>query len=251
MPKKYEQEPDIEIFEIIAKKPLQEILDYLHKNPHIATAVSWAGDSTLHKALSRSDHAFAICECLLKHGANVRMRNHEEESVLHCAAAYGETECVELFLKHGLNIDLRDDEGSSAVHYAVSRDQLETLKRLEAVGANMHLNDKSGRNILHIAAICGGDQQTMEWIIAQGVSIDQTDFQGKKPLNFLPPKSPLRSWLKGLQKALHEKKELEGKILKPRSLGSLAAKEEAIRRRNGLASGHVKTGSSSSQKQRL
>ncbi|CAH3150822.1 unnamed protein product [Porites lobata] len=116
------------------------------------------GQTALHYALMYSPHAsIEVLNCLIKNEADVNAFTFRYETPL-MLASYFETslhdhvKAVTFLIKHGANVDLRDNNGDTALHYAVTFDFPEIVKMLLNLGASDMCNNK-GLTPLHQASI--------------------------------------------------------------------------------------------------
>ena len=90
---------------------------------------------------------------LLAHGAAVTQRSTSGMTVLHQAAATGQSEMCSLLLKSGgADVDARDEEGQTALHYASAAGSLSTVRVLLSAGADSTAKQAIGLTPAHWAA---------------------------------------------------------------------------------------------------
>lgn len=53
---------------------------------------------------------------LVESGANINAKNDDDESLLHFAAMYGNTQITRFLLSNGADIHIVDDEGKTPLH---------------------------------------------------------------------------------------------------------------------------------------
>lgn len=217
----------LQVFKIITNGSLIELEEHLKREPQSVHHRNKAGEPVLFAALE-GQHletlSIALCDMLLRYGANPKQRSSRHENIFHKAAVRRLDDIVEFFLKKenlgqfGMLSDLaclineKDDSGCTAAEYAAQRDQLGILKRLFAAGANLHVQDARGMNLLHVALICSSSeakaQEIMQWLIEQGLSPAKKDLYGKRPSDYARPHSSLKSWLDGIEAAVTERETL-------------------------------------------
>ena len=76
-----------------------------------------------------------IVELLLKHGADVNVKDNYGRTALIQAAVYGYTKIAEFLIKHGVNVNVKDNNGDTALIYAIRRGHTETANLLRRYGA--------------------------------------------------------------------------------------------------------------------
>ncbi|XP_034255303.1 transient receptor potential cation channel subfamily A member 1 [Thrips palmi] len=142
-----------------------------------------AGCSPLHYA-SREGHIRSL-ENLIRLGACINLKNHNNESPLHFAARFGRYNTVRQLLdseKGSFIINESDGEGLTPLHIASQQGHTRVVQLLLNRGALLH-RDHMGRNPLHLAAM-SGYTQTME--LLQSVHshlLDQVDKDGNTALH--------------------------------------------------------------------
>lgn len=111
---------------------------------------------------------YKLAKWLLSRGANINSRNFEDgHSPLAMAAGYGHTSIIELLLQHGSNIEDCNKSGCSILMMAVQQGQLESAKYLISKGAKVNLKAKNGCTILD-AAITMGNCDLVELLLSKG-----------------------------------------------------------------------------------
>lgn len=73
-----------------------------------------------------------IIKLLVDAGANVRLKNNDEESALHIAAKYGRTASTELLLEAGADITTYDATGRTPLYRAIENKQADIIELLQA-----------------------------------------------------------------------------------------------------------------------
>lgn len=94
-------------------------------------------------------------------------------SPLHYCMFGGHVHAARLLLKHGAQIDIRDVDEQTPLHLALSRGHRRAAAYLLQRGADVHLQDKHGRGVLHI---CLDEtlQQHANWPLK--IILDMIDF---------------------------------------------------------------------------
>ena len=93
-----------------------------------------------------------VALALMAHGADVNARNESGETLLHAAAADGDTAVLELLLPHGATIAARDRAGFTPLHRAVQKGHVDAATRLIASGADANAAAADGTTPLSLAA---------------------------------------------------------------------------------------------------
>ena len=74
-------------------------------------------------------------------------------TALHFAAYYGHPEILALLLRHFADISIKNSESRTALHVAVARCHPEIVKALISAGSDLNARDKNGRTPLHLAVV--------------------------------------------------------------------------------------------------
>lgn len=117
----------------------------------------------------------AAMETLLAQGANVNACNHEAQTVLMLAVAWGDGEnakAVKLLLAKGANVNAKDKTGNTALMNAAGPKYLEIARLLKEAGAEVDL----------FSAAALGDAATVKARIVQGVDLNARCLDGLTPL---------------------------------------------------------------------
>ncbi|XP_067668335.1 ankyrin repeat domain-containing protein 50-like [Haliotis asinina] len=146
------------------------------------------GDNFLHCAC-REGHAEVVKYILLQDLVDINSLGHEKKSPVLIAGEQGHTEVVELLVKHGADLSLREKSGSNTLHRACYYGQFDVVKHILSLnrvdincrgymkrtpvmvaaeqgykkivellvnhGADLSLREQSGSNILHNACYRG------------------------------------------------------------------------------------------------
>ena len=79
-------------------------------------------------------------QLLLKHGAEIKARNGNNKTPLHCAAENNSTESAKLLLERDAEIEARDANNNSPLHYTVE----EIAQKLRSYYSNTVQKSKQG-----------------------------------------------------------------------------------------------------------
>jgi len=104
---------------------------------------------TIFQAAHRGD--IARIQTLLAQNIYVNQVNEQGQSPLHIASQNGRLQLVDYLLKHGANIRLKDLYGRIALHYAVLNDHVHITEQLLKHRSNPNEQDDLGFAPLHLA----------------------------------------------------------------------------------------------------
>jgi len=109
-------------------------------------------------------------------------------SLAHLAAAFAESESLDMLIKAGLDIQVKDSHGLTPLHYAVFYHNEDAVKLLILAGADVNAihNDnqnETSRSLAHLAAAYA-TRESLAMLIAAGLDIQATDDQQRTPLHY-------------------------------------------------------------------
>ena len=98
-------------------------------------------------------NSLPILKYVVKLGADIRLKNSDNRSVLHFAASSSvDIKVLQYLVKSGLDVNAFDDIKATPFLYAARGNQSpEALMELLRLGANPHIKHNDGRSALHIA----------------------------------------------------------------------------------------------------
>ena len=124
-------------------------------------------------------------ELLLNSGltANTRVRDIPEgPTLLHLAAALGNTQIVLLLLRLGADKSIVAGLTGTPLHQAAVNGHVSTVKRLLMAGCPVDVVGSNGSNVLHYAAQ-GGNAEVIRVVLSAGCDINATSSDGGTPLH--------------------------------------------------------------------
>ena len=126
-----------------------------------------------------------IAQLLIKHNADIALKNHAGETALHAAACYGQMQLAELLIEHYGDVhvnELRTD-GWTPLMIAAKNADLDVAQLLINHDANIDLKNPDGETALHVAAFYG-QEQLAELLVKHGgdAYIDKMRTDGWTPL---------------------------------------------------------------------
>jgi ankyrin repeat protein len=132
-------------------------------------------------AVSGRNHAAAIVDLLLAHGASVEVPTNEGRTPLMLALdRYGRTEVAERLVSAGANPNVADQRGHTALGLAAQRHP-DLLRKLLAAGADPNLRDSRGGTPLMDAA-AEGKLESLGILLDAGAEINAQSKRGRTAL---------------------------------------------------------------------
>ncbi|XP_019380198.1 PREDICTED: ankyrin repeat and SOCS box protein 9 isoform X2 [Gavialis gangeticus] len=130
----------------------------------------------------------ACLDLLLKHGASPHAAC-DVASPIHEAAKRGYADCIESLASHGVNIDHNIDHLGTPLYIACENWQVNCAKKLLESGASAN-HGKGTDSPLHAAAR-NASAELVNLLIDFGADVRARNAEGKKPVELVPPNSPL------------------------------------------------------------
>ncbi len=126
-------------------------------------------------------------ERLLEAGADPNLRDGNGRGAIHGLAVWDGKDprtALELLLRHGADIELKDQQGMTALLLAARNGtSLRTLERLVEAGASTRARDGLGNTLLHAAAMNSkpGSAERYQWVLDHGGDPGAENFEGQTP----------------------------------------------------------------------
>jgi len=111
------------------------------------------GKSALHLAAYKKDNS--LINLLVKHSADVNVRDKKQNTPLHKACLNGNVEVASALLSAGAEVNVRNVHGATPLKNSVWHAYETIICDLIHNGANVNLGDNNGHMPLHVAAIQG------------------------------------------------------------------------------------------------
>ena len=125
----------------------------------------------------------AICNLLLRRGADINLCNSMGESLLHIAAHEGFPDIAELLLDNGMDPNIKASNGFTPLHWAIFRGNLIIVELLLERGASIDAQSGAGETVLHTCVQHNPHNDILTYLIECGVLLNQSDFQGRTSLH--------------------------------------------------------------------
>ena len=105
-----------------------------------------------------------------------------QQTPLHKAAVNGQIEIVKFLIKHGADVNMRNNFDETALHTATFHSKIEAVKCLIKYGAQLNIKNQSGYAPLHLAAL-GGKINIAKCLIERSAQFDIRDRDNKTPFD--------------------------------------------------------------------
>ena len=115
-----------------------------------------------------------IVKVLVENGADVDVKDADNNTALHNATLRGHLEIVKLLIENSADVNAQDNDDQTALHIAAEFGYLEIVKRLIENGADINHPDDDLVTPLHNAAEFGC-LETVKWLIANGADVNVKD----------------------------------------------------------------------------
>lgn len=164
---------------IAARKGLlQEVQEILQQHPEWIGLHNDIQRTALHLAAGTS---LPIVELLLRHGADVNVRDFGDNTPLHMAAEAGKLEIVRALLAKKADVLAVNRQRVTPILNAASSGSVPVVEALLAAGADLKNVDNLGETALHRAAT-SGQVELIKLLLARGFEVDALDRQKQTPL---------------------------------------------------------------------
>ena len=122
-----------------------------------------------------------IAKILADKGADVKIKLHCCETLLHIAASKGDVPMADLLISKGADINAKGSVDSTPLHYAVNENRTEMVKYLLSKGADINAQEACASTPLHSAAI-RGNADMVELLISKGADVNIKNSCGETPM---------------------------------------------------------------------
>ncbi len=151
---------------------------YLEDGGDVEKPDGGGASALMHAAASEN---VALCELLLKHGADVNYQRPNDKITPLMWAVNGNKAVCELLLKHGAKLDAVDENGNTAFHH-LQRAQEDVLQLLLDAGVDINLrNEKDGDTLLIRAVRHSPDMVRM--LLKKKPDVNLRNNRGDSPLH--------------------------------------------------------------------
>ncbi|EDQ88541.1 uncharacterized protein MONBRDRAFT_8862 [Monosiga brevicollis MX1] len=129
-----------------------------------------------------------VVQALLDGGADLHCKDKRQQSVLHLAIIYGQTELTAIFLAAGADVHASDVVRSlclwqnTPLHVACRRRKVDAVRALLQAGARVDAQNEDGLQPLHCGAH-GGDLHVVHLLLEHGADPKVADITGRTPLH--------------------------------------------------------------------
>jgi ankyrin repeat protein len=155
-------------------------LSLLQRGADVNVLLDMSSRSPLHRV--GEGGRIDIADLLLKHHADINLRNPSSGSVLVLASSKGEMEISSLLLQRGADVNFRTNEGFTSLHRAVQNGHLDVARYLLQSGADIGSRDNNGQTPLH-AASSWGQVKIADFLVQHGADVSSHDDHDWTPLH--------------------------------------------------------------------
>lgn len=137
------------------------------------------GDTVAHTALHLAviDSSLEIVRLLIDSGAAIDVQDHNGNTPIKCACAYGHVAIVELLAFKGADIELSDRHGTSPIITSARLNQLELVEFLYCFGTDSAAETESNRRAALSGAIHNGKRDVTRALLRLNVFCDPHDVE--------------------------------------------------------------------------
>ena len=116
---------------------------------------------------------------LLKHGADIEVRDDVDANLLELAARTGQVEFAQVVLEHGADANSTDFLGCTPLYWASQAGELGVARRLLSHGAVVTARCKDNQTPLHIAK----EEEVVRLLLDHGADANALDIDNRTPLH--------------------------------------------------------------------
>ncbi len=129
----------------------EEVIKSLIKHGADLHYVGRFGNTALRDAIYCYPESPSLVRMLIRYGAQVNMKNKQQETALFLASALGRSMCQTVLLEHGADPNISDTLGLTPLHLAASSSEPSAVDTLLAHSANPLHKDQYGRTAFDYA----------------------------------------------------------------------------------------------------
>jgi 26S proteasome non-ATPase regulatory subunit 10 len=173
-----------ELFEAAGKGDIHVFKELTEPQLHQALSLKNEDERSLLHVAAAAGHAQVVQ--LLTDGVDLNssgINSGDEEgwTPLHSAVSTGSGDVVEVLLRSGADVQIANAGGRTALHYAASKGHADIARLLVSHGANINKKDQTGCTPLHRAA-SAGHVEVIDYLIEEGADLEAYDKEGQTPL---------------------------------------------------------------------
>ncbi|KAF4983898.1 hypothetical protein FZEAL_774 [Fusarium zealandicum] len=151
----------------------------IEHNPELVSVLNDMLQTPLFSAvLSGSPSSLKL---LFDKGADARVQDYLDSSLLHYGAIMGKSSLFQLLLERGADINAQNADACTPLHIAILENQTSIVRLLLNQGARADVTDNIGRTALHVASLTG-NKTCVQRLLENKVSVDAKDSYGQSAL---------------------------------------------------------------------
>jgi len=137
-------------------------------------------DNSLFEAVEKND--FEQLKLLISKGADLKLRDQKDMTLLHRAAEQGRLHIADFLIKNSASVNARSGEyGMTPLHLAAREGHVNVVELLIDTGAQINVHSTSGHTPLR-RAVDGGQIDVVRLLISKGADIEAKDNWDVTPL---------------------------------------------------------------------
>jgi ankyrin repeat protein len=168
---------------------IHEILEFLIvERLQDVNAYGFSVEETPLAVVSREGHS-NVARVLLRHGANIEVRDKYDWSPLDLASRGGHVGIVRMLLEHGANVKILDKDNYTALHLASGSGHSVVVRMLLEHGADANAKRNDEQTPLHLA----NNLEVAQVLLEYGADTNARDSNNQTPLHRLADKDKGRA----------------------------------------------------------
>ncbi|KAF4503554.1 ankyrin [Fusarium agapanthi] len=165
-------QPQLRPFELLFYFGWIEMADHLIDDADV-NEIGAFGRSPIFSAC-RSGSAVSV-NMLIRHGADLSIRDDHGSTCLHVAAYYGFGDIVKILVESNVEFSTQDETGITPLHLAARMGNMKCYQYLLEQGADVNTRDMKGGHVVHHTCLDAGHAELLRFILQNGPGSLATD----------------------------------------------------------------------------